>query len=74
MQYYYRREKTKIVETIELTNLKQRMRWIKDDGNVFKRVGLPRKSLLEYSNQLTKETFTVDKEMFKQLERRPINL
>ena len=40
---------------INITNVRQKMKWIKDDANIFKKVTQPNKSLLDYSNELTKQ-------------------
>jgi len=60
---------------INITNVKEKMKWIRDEDNIFKKITQPRKSLMDYSNELTKEAISMDKEMWKEFNyRRPVDL
>lgn len=60
------REKHELLELIQFTNVKDKMKWTRDNENVFKKVSLPRKSLFEYSNQLFREAKGIEKDLLTQ--------
>lgn len=55
------REKGKIFLMIELMNVNTKMQLIRDEDNVFKKITKSKLTIVEYSNQLFKETLESQK-------------